>query len=304
MSVGIDRRGLILAGGAGTRLYPLTQSVSKQLMAVYDKPMVYYPLSTLMLAGIRDLLMITTPRDQAAFQHLLGDGSQWGMRLSYAVQAQPGGLADALLIGERFLAGQSSCLILGDNLYHGEGLSHRLQAASRCAKGATVFAYQVRDPERYGVVHFDAAGRVLDLQEKPSRPKSNYAVTGLYFYDADAVALARSLRPSARGELEIIDLNNAYLRRGDLRVERLGRGDVWLDAGTHESLLDAANFVHVMQTRQGVQIACPEEIAWRQGWIDDAQLQEQADRLASSLYGRYLLALLDTDRGGLNGARA
>ncbi len=299
----MKRKGLILAGGSGTRLHPLTHSVSKQLMPIYDKPMIYYPLSTLMLAGIRDILIITTPRDSEAFQHLLGDGARWGLNLQYAVQPSPDGLAQAFLIGERFLDGAPSCLILGDNIYYGGDLSDVLQRASRRAAGATIFGYWVRDPERYGVVSFDASGRAINLEEKPAVPQSNYAVTGLYFYDADVVSLAKDIKPSARGELEITDLNNAYLRRGDLHVELLGRGYAWLDTGTHDSLLDAANFIQVMQARQGLQIACPEEIAWRLGWIDDQQLSKQAEPLAKNGYGRYLLDLLKRGRFGGGGAR-
>lgn len=292
------RKGLILAGGSGTRLHPLTYSVSKQLMPVYDKPMIYYPLSTLMLAGVRDILIITTPRDVEAFSHLLGDGSNWGINLRYAVQPSPDGLAQAFLIGEEFIGTDPSCLILGDNIYYGGQLSEVLQRAAGRTEGATIFGYWVRDPQRYGVVSFDKDGRAINLEEKPLVPQSNYAVTGLYFYDADAVQLAREIRPSARGELEITDLNNAYLQRGDLRVELLGRGYAWLDTGTHDSLLDAANFIQVMQARQGLQIACPEEIAWRLGWINDEQLSRQATPLSKNGYGRYLLDLLQRGRFG------
>ena len=287
-----SRKGILLAGGSGTRLYPLTVAVSKQLMPVYDKPMVYYPLCTLMLAGIREVLVITTPHDAAAFVRVLGDGGQWGMTLRYAVQPEPDGIAQALLIGADFLAGAPSALILGDNIFFGHGLAESLAAASAQTDGATVFGYWVRDPERYGVVAFDAAGRASSIEEKPARPRSNYAVTGLYFYDETAPARAAALRPSARGELEITDLNNAYLADGGLRVERLGRGHAWLDTGTHDSLLDAANFVQVMQARQGLQIACPEEIAYRQGWIDAAAVLRLAEPLQKNGYGRYLVDLV------------
>jgi glucose-1-phosphate thymidylyltransferase len=285
-------KGIILAGGSGTRLHPLTMSVSKQLMPVYDKPMVYYPLSTLMLAGIRDILIITTPRDQDAFQALLGDGSQWGVALSYAMQPSPDGLAQAFLIGERFIGHSSVSLILGDNIYYGHGLPQLLEAAALQARGATVFGYYVRDPERYGVVSFDAAGRAIDIEEKPARPKSHYAVTGLYFYDNAVVEIAKAIRPSARGELEITDVNKAYLESGQLRVQLLGRGYAWLDTGTHESLLAAANFIQVVEQRQGLKVACPEEIAFRMGYIDALQLQRLAEPLIKSGYGQYLMDLL------------
>jgi len=291
----MERKGIILAGGSGTRLHPLTLSVSKQLMPIYDKPMIYYPLSTLMLAGIRDVLIITTPRDQEAFQALLGDGSQWGLSVSYAVQPSPDGLAQAFLIGEAFLDGAPATLVLGDNIYYGHGLPQLLARAAAREQGATVFGYYVRDPERYGVVAFDAQGRAVELEEKPNVPKSNYAVTGLYFYDSDVVSIARDVKPSARGELEITDVNKIYLQRGDLNVELMGRGYAWLDTGTHDSLLDAANFIQVMQARQGLQIACPEEIAWRLGWIDAEHLERMARPLAKNGYGQYLLDLLKRD---------
>ncbi|SEP93302.1 Glucose-1-phosphate thymidylyltransferase [Solimonas aquatica] len=293
----MKRKGIVLAGGSGTRLHPLTHSVSKQLMPVYDKPMIYYPLSTLMLAGIRDILIITTPRDTQSFQHLLGDGSQWGLDFSYVVQPSPDGLAQAFLLGEGFLGNDPACLILGDNIYHGHGLAELMQSAHGREQGATVFGYWVRDPERYGVVSFDESGRAIDVEEKPAQPRSNYAVTGLYFYDKDIVPIAKSIKPSARGELEITDVNKVYLERGDLHVELMGRGYAWLDTGTHDSLLDAANFIQVMQARQGLQIACPEEIAWRQRWISDEDLDRMARSLAKNGYGQYLQNLLRTGRG-------
>ncbi|RUQ37618.1 MAG: glucose-1-phosphate thymidylyltransferase [Candidatus Competibacteraceae bacterium] len=286
-------KGIVLAGGSGTRLHPLTVSVSKQLMPVYDKPMIYYPIATLMLAEIRDILIITTPRDQEAYQTLLGDGSHWGIHLQYAVQPSPDGLAQAFIIGERFIGADPACLILGDNIYYGQGLSAVLRRAAGRQRGATVFGYYVRDPERYGVVSFDARGRAVDIEEKPQRPKSNYAVTGLYFYDNEVVSIAKTIRPSARGELEITDLNKVYLERDALNVELLGRGYAWLDTGTHESLLAAANFMQVVEQRQGLKIACPEEIAWRMGYVDDRQLAQLAEPLAKSGYGQYLLELLE-----------
>lgn len=289
-------KGIILAGGAGTRLLPLTRGTSKQLMAVYDKPMIYYPLSTLMHAGIRDILVITTPRDLASFQSFLGDGSPWGIALSYATQDEPEGIAQAFLIGERFIDTAAVSLILGDNIFYGEDLTEKLQSAAQRPDGATVFGYYVTDPERYGVVSFDDSGRALDIEEKPSRPKSHYAVTGLYFYDSDVVEIARNLRPSARGELEITDVNRAYLDRGRLQVEILGRGTAWLDTGTQDSLLDAAVFVRVIEKRQGLKIACPEEVAYRMGYIDADQLESLARGYLDSGYGRYLHGVLEDER--------
>jgi glucose-1-phosphate thymidylyltransferase len=285
------RKGIILAGGAGTRLHPITLSQSKQLLPVYDKPMIYYPLAALMSAGIREVLIITTPRDQTAFRDLLGDGKQWGVSFDYAVQAKPNGIAQALIIAEPFLDGAPSALILGDNIFYGANFPDRLLSASKRSEGATVFGYYVHDPERYGVVEFDAEGRVTDLLEKPEKPPSNYAVTGIYFYDTRASSLARSLQPSARGELEITDLNRAYLQEGSLRVEILGRGTAWLDTGTHNSLLDAGVFVRIIEERQGLKVACVEEIAWRQGFIDSEQLLKLAKPLAKSGYGEYLIRI-------------
>ena len=291
----MNYRGIILSGGAGSRLHPLTHSVSKQLMPVYDKPLIYYPLSTVMLAGIRDILIITTPQDQAAFRHLLGDGSRWGLNLTFAVQAKPEGIAQAFLIGEEFVDNSPVCLVLGDNIFYAQGLSRQLERAAHRESGATVFGYWVRDPERYGVVSFEQDGRVVDIEEKPPKPESHYAVTGLYFYDQDVVSIAKSIRPSARGELEITDVNRAYLKRGDLHVELLGRGTAWLDTGTHESLLDAANFVRVIEERQGLKISSPEEIAYRMGWISPDQLGALAHEYSSSGYGKYLQGILTGD---------
>lgn len=291
----MQRKGIILAGGSGTRLHPLTCSISKQLMPVYDKPMIYYPLSVLLLAGIREIAVITTPEHGPLFQTQLGDGSQWGCRLTYIEQPRPEGLAQAFLLAEDFLAGAPSCLILGDNIFFGQGLAELLARADAREQGATVFGYHVSDPQRYGVVEFDRRGQAISIEEKPSEPKSNYAVTGLYFYDAQVVDIARSIRPSARGELEITDVNNRYLQQGSLHVERIGRGVAWLDTGTHESLLAAANFVQAVQMRQGLKVACPEEIAWRKGFISGDQLRKLALPLCKSGYGQYLLELADGD---------
>ena len=293
-----NRKGIILAGGSGTRLYPITRVISKQLLPVYDKPMIYYPLATLMHAGIREILVITTPHEQAFFKQLLSDGSQWGLSISFEVQPSPDGLAQAFIIGEDFLDGSPSCLILGDNIFHGGGLQDMLKRCTQRLDGSTVFGYWVRDPERYGVVEFDDSMRVLNLEEKPSKPRSNYAVTGLYFYDERVCEFARELKPSPRGELEITDLNRCYLEDGSLHLERLGRGYAWLDTGTHESLQQASSFIETIEARQGLKVACPEEIAFLQGWIDRKQVLELAEPLRNSGYGEYLIQLLERGPDG------
>jgi len=293
MSKTTHRKGVVLAGGSGTRLHPITYGVSKQLLPIYDKPMIYYPISVLMLADIRDILVISDPSDLPQYQRLLGDGSDFGVNFSYAEQQRPNGLAEALLIGAEFIGNDPVCLVLGDNIFHGQRFSEQLKRAAAQRRGATVFGYQVSDPQRYGVVEFDSEGQALSLEEKPSQPRSKYAVTGLYFYDNDAVEIASSVQPSARGEVEITSVNNAYLERGDLKVERLGRGFAWLDTGTHESLLEAAQYVHTVEHRQGFKIACLEEIAWHNGWISDDYLQMRGRKFAKTVYGRYLLDLLE-----------
>ncbi|MGV8941439.1 MAG: glucose-1-phosphate thymidylyltransferase RfbA [Lysobacter sp.] len=293
MTAASNRKGIILAGGSGTRLYPVTQAISKQLLPVFDKPMIYYPLSVLMLAGIREVLIINTPHEQALFRNLLGDGSQWGMTIEYAAQPSPDGLAQALLIGREFLAGHPSCLVLGDNIFHGPGLTAMLKRADARQQGATVFGYWVRDPERYGVAEFDADGKVIGLEEKPAKPRSHYAVTGLYFYDGRASELAAGIKPSPRGELEITDLNKCYLDEGALHLEQLGRGYAWLDTGTHQSLLEASNYVETIEARQGLRVCCPEEIAHNNGWIGNDELRELAQPLVKNGYGQYLLSLID-----------
>jgi len=290
------RKGIILAGGSGTRLYPITRAISKQLLPVYDKPMIYYPLSVLMLAGIREVLIINTPHEQALFRNLLGDGSQWGMKIEYAVQPSPDGLAQAFLIGREFLDGSPSCLVLGDNIFYGHGLTELLRSADARDHGATVFGYWVRDPERYGVAEFDGSGKVVGLEEKPARPKSNYAVTGLYFYDERVCDFATDLKPSPRGELEITDLNRCYLEDGSLQLEKMGRGFAWLDTGTHESLVEASMYIETIEKRQGLRVCCPEEIAYFNGWIDEASLRGLAQQLAKNGYGQYLFSLLEHGR--------
>ena len=290
-------KGIILAGGSGTRLYPLTRAISKQLLPVYDKPMIYYPLCTQMLAGIRDILIISTPHDLPQYQRLLGDGAQWGLNFSYAEQANPEGLAQAFLIGETFIGNDSVSLVLGDNLFYGHGLGRVLQQAVQRVSGATIFGYYVRDPERYGVVNFDKAGKAINIEEKPKKPLSNYAVTGLYFYDNHVIDVAKGLKPSPRGELEITDVNRTYLAQGDLSVELLGRGTAWLDTGTHESLLQAAQFIETVESRQGLKISCPEEIAWRMGYIDIEELQGLAEPLRQNGYGQYLIDIIEREAG-------
>jgi glucose-1-phosphate thymidylyltransferase len=295
-SDGSTRKGIILAGGAGMRLHPITLGVSKQLLPVYDKPMIYYPLTTLMLAGIREVLVISTPHDTPRFEQVLGSGAQWGINIDYAVQPSPDGLAQAFLIGESFIGGDPSCLVLGDNLFFGEGLEQLLRDAAAVETGASIFAYPVRDPQSFGVVAFDADGRATSIEEKPKQPKSRHAVTGLYFYDPQVVEIAKSIRPSARGELEITDVNNVYLEQGTLNVARMGRGMAWLDTGTYDSLLEAAHFIQTLEKRQGMKVACPEEIAWNAGWIADTELERLAGQLLKSGYGEYLLKLLEQPR--------